>query len=155
MTWVFKPSVWQSGDGSTVTELPKPTPNVNIGDAWDMRTSKVPLADGLTFDGMSRNGTEIRVGGKFGLDTSGRFLDEENMFGRYETVRAKIDVSSDAEKYEFFFFHDTGSATYRKFKSCVTRSMDLSLGDADRIVFIYNVVIVAEDPVIYTTAPGA
>ena len=154
MTMIFKPSVWKTGDGA-VTEMPKPTPQVTIGDSWDSRQSKVPLADGITFDGLSRNGTEIRVSGQFGLDTSGTYLGEENMFARYETIRTKIDISADSDKYEFFLFHDTVEPLYRKFKSCVTRSLDLSLGDDDRIAFVYNLVIVAEDPVIYSTAPGA
>ena len=154
MTRVFKPSVWQTGDGSTVTELPKPIVDFSIADGWDIRKSKVPLADGETYDGHSINGPIIAVQGSIGRDTSGKYIDEETMFDRYLIIRSKLDISSSSEKYEFFIYHDVGSATYQKFKSCSTRSFELFLGDDDNKLFEYSLSVIAEDPVIYTTAPG-
>lgn len=155
MSWVFKPSVWQTGDGSTVTELPKPIVDFSIADGWDMRKSKVPLADGESYDGHSQNGAIISVQGSLGLDASGTYIGEQAMFQRYIVIRDKIDISAEGDKYEFFIFHDTVEPLYRKFKDCSTRSFEAFLGDDDHTLFEYNLIVIAEDPVIYTTAPGA
>ena len=74
------------------------------------------------------------------------------MFQELEELRARLDVTSAGDEYEFFLYHDAASATYRKLKSCTTIRFDYDL--SSKALFTYSIAIHAEDPAIYTAAPG-
>ena len=150
MAFVFKPAVY---DGSSLYELPRPIVSLRLQDAWDFEQFKVPLRDGDTAVGHSRDGVDIAIDGQIGTQQGELKASEEEMFQEIETLRSRIDVDSSADKYELFLYHDAASDVYRKFKSCSTVRFDVDL--SDKHLFTYSAVIHADDPVIYTTAPGA
>ena len=150
MAFTFKPAIY---DGVSLYELPRPILAVRIHDAWNFEQLKVPLADGDTLTGHSFQGTEISLDGQLGTQAGTLKASESDMFQEMETLRGVLDVSADAEKYEFFLYHEAASATYRKFKSCSTVRFNWDL--SNKTLFTYALLIHAEDPVIYTTAPGA
>jgi hypothetical protein len=149
MAFTFKPAVY---DGSTLYELPRPIVSIRVQDAWDFEQFKVPLAAGDTVVGHSRQGVDIAVEGQIGTQGGGLKITEADMFQEIETLRSRLDVTSSGDEYEFFLYHDTATATYRKFKSCSTIRFDYDLSNKN--LFTFSAAIHAEDPVIYTTAPG-
>lgn len=149
MTFTFKPAIYKN---SSLYELPRPVPVVRVRDAWEASRFKVPLGDGDTLVGHSRQGVDISVEGQIGSQSGTLKTSEGEMLQESETLRGTLDVTSGLEKFEFFLYHDVASATYRKFKSCSTVQFEIDLSDQN--LFTYSLVIHAEDPVLYTTAPG-
>lgn len=149
MTWVFKPSIYVA----SLTEFPKPVTSLVLNDRWDMDIHKVPLNAGQFTEGRTKNGVSINISGFVGKQAGTTKLTEEAMFGVLESLRTTLDTVT--SKFEFFVYHDTGTSTYRKFKDVVCQSFSCGLGDETRVPFSYSAELLAEDPVIYTTAPGA
>jgi len=150
MTFTFKPAIYQN---ASFYELPRPVPVVRMRDAWDAGRFKVPLADGDTLTGHSRQGVDISIEGQIGSQSGTLKISEGDMLQEAETLRDRLDVASDAEKFELFLYHDSASGTYRKFKTCSTVQFEIDLSNQN--LFTYSMVVHAEDPVLYTTAPGA
>jgi hypothetical protein len=149
MTFTFKPAIYKN---SVLYELPRPVPVVRMRDAWDAGRFKVPLADGDALVGHSRQGVEISIEGQIGSQSGTLKTSEGDILQAAELLRERLDVSSDAEKFELFLYHDTASGTYRKFKICSTVQFEIDLSNQN--LFTYSMVVHAEDPVLYTTAPG-
>jgi hypothetical protein len=154
MAFVWKPAIYKP-IGATTYFLPKPINMLKVGSGWDARESKIPLKDGETFTGHTLNSAKISIQGQFGKDAGGFLLSEEDMWTAWEELREAVNIDSDTNKYEFFIYHDGGSSTYRKLKLCCPVSCELQFGDEDCHLFGYQVEIRAEDPVIYSTGPGA
>lgn len=144
------PAVYRS---AATYELPLPVTLLKVRDSWDFERFKVPLADGDKRTGHSRKGVEITLHGQFGVSGGGFLADEDAMFTELNALRAALDVSPSAGKFEFFLTHDTSTPKYRKFKSCSTEWFEFDV--SHRHLFLYKAVIHADDPLIYTTAPGA
>ena len=149
MTFTFKPALY---DGSTLYELPRPVVAMRIKDQWDFERLKVPLSAGDSLVGHSLNGVDLAVDGQIVSQAGALLLSEQDMFSELQSLRSALDVSATDQKYEFFLYHDAASATYRKFKKCSTLRFEYDL--SDKRLFKYSVEVHAEDPVIYTTAPG-
>lgn len=154
----FNPATYKS---SQLYYLPKPIGGLIIRDSWDARESKVPLKDGAASNGQSQNAVQIDVQGQVGfkditddIESADKFLTEVEMFDAIRTMRGELDTD-DSTRFEFFVYHDSGSSTYRKFKNCWCRNLDFSVGNDVANLFTWNCSIIAEDPVIYTTAQGA
>lgn len=154
MAFVWKPAIYK---GSTLTWLPRPVDTVRLTTEWDNRESKVPLKDGISTTGHSLNGRVITIGGKTGKNESGFLCTDEDRMDELEAVLTLLDISADSEKFELFLYHDAGSGVYRKFKQCSPKSYGYAQGERqdERVHSPYELVIVAEDPVLYSTAPGA
>lgn len=152
MKW--KPAIYK---GSTLYELPRPVPALTIKDGWDMREAKVPLSDRTFVNGVSKNGVTIVVGGLIAIngETGVQLCAETDRLAAYVEMRSALDVSDDTERFEFFVCHDAGTSYYKKFKSCVCKELTVDLGDESRTDWPYTLTILAEDPVLYSTAPGA
>lgn len=149
----WKPAVYKD---STLTELPRPVLQLAVNDSWDMRESKVPLDDGISITGVSRNGVVIAVSGELAAQPEGTELGGElAMFDAWKSLRDVLNIDDDTEKFEFFIYHDATAGVYRKFKNCFCRSMGFDNGDNSRVPFPYSLEIVSEDPTVYTTAPGS
>ena len=110
MTFTFKPALYT---GSTFYELPRPITTLRIQDSWDFEQFKVPLADGDTLVGHSRQGIDMSVAGQLGTQAGGLKISEADMFQELEELRSYLDVTSGGDQYEFFLYHDTTTATYR------------------------------------------
>lgn len=151
MALVWKPAIYKS---STLTELPRPVHVLDILDQWDYQKSKVPKQDGETAAGHSRNARRIEVQGELGKHAGTPTISEADQLAAMALLDTAVDCSGE-DRYEFFFYHDTGSTTYRKFKSCYTDSMKWSLGDENRSPMSYTLTIIATDPALYPTGPGA
>ena len=145
----LKPSIYNN---SVLYELPLPVLTLRIRDAWDFERLKVPLADGNFLAGHSRQGAEISISGQIGLQAGVVKSTQAEMFAEIENLHTALEVPSSTEKYSFFLFHDVQAAFYRKYKTCTTVRFDYDLSNKN--LFMYSLVIHAEDPVIYTTAPG-
>jgi hypothetical protein len=149
MSFVWKPAVYDAGG---LYRLPRPVTSLSWQDSWDFDALKVLLAEGDELAGLSRGGIEIRLEGQIGSHDGDLQLTEQAMFTTLETLRNRLNASSDGAKYEFFLYHDDVSATYRKFKSASTGQLECDLSDVH--LFTYSVAIHADDPTLYTTAPG-
>lgn len=149
MPFTFKPAVY---DGSTLYELPRPVLAVRIQDAWDFKEFKVPLAAGDVLTGHSRQGVDISIEGQVGSQAGNLKTTEQEMFQELETLRGMLNVDSSNGKFSLFLYYDAISAIYRKFKNCSTSRFEYDLSDKN--LFTYSITIHADDPVIYTTAPG-
>lgn len=150
MSFVWKPALF---DASGLYLLPRPVTSLSWQDSWDFDPLKVLLAEGDELAGLSRGGIEIRIEGQIGSQDGSLKLTEQEMFTTLETLRSRVNASSDAAKYEFFIYHDDASSTYRKLKSATTVQFECDLSDVH--LFTYTVSIHADDPTLYTTAPGA
>lgn len=154
MAFVWKPAIYKD---STLTQLPRPISRVRLNLDWDRRESKVPLLDGLSTTGHSKNGRIITISGQFGWNADGPLCDEGDSLDEAEVLIGLLDIATDSEKFELFLYHDASSAVYRKFKQCSPVSFGDAHGDTqeERVAGPYELVILAEDPVLYTTAPGS
>lgn len=150
MAFTFKPAVFKN---ATLYELPRPVVAVRVQDAWDFEKFKVPLRDGDSYIGHSRDGIDISIEGQVGSRDGTLTVSEEAMFEELESLRDVLDVSGPDDRYDFFLYHDAATDTYRHFKQCSTVRFDYDLSDKN--LFTYSISIHAEDPVIYTTGPGA
>lgn len=145
-----RPAVYSGG---SLYELPVPVTALRVRDAWDFERLKVPLADGDTLSGHSQQGAEIVLEGKIASQGGEQKETEQEMFAELEQLRSVLDVNADGPKYSLFLVHDADAEYYRKFKSCSTVKFEFDL--SNRVLYAYSVVIHAEDPVIYATAPGS
>ena len=148
MAFTFKPAIYKD---ETLYELPRPVLSLRIQDAWDFEQFKVPLAAGDFTAGHSRGGVDISLEGQIGSQSGELRLTEEAMLDELESLRAALDVTAAGGKYVFFLYHDESSATYRHFKSCSTVRFDYDL--SRKPLFTYSLLIHAEDPTLYHTAP--
>ncbi len=149
MSFRFQPAI---DDGLNVYELPRPIDTVRVQDAWDFEALKVPLADGETLVGHSRNGVEVSIEGRLGSQAGTLLADEQAMFAELETLRSRLHVNDSASKYDLFLYYDPASGTYRKFKGCTTVRFDWDI--SEKSLFRYAVMIHTDDPTLYTTGPG-
>lgn len=115
----------------------------------------MPRVAGATSYGLALDTLPITIIGEFGKSASAVTDSEQEMWTELETLRTKLASADDSEKLELFIYHDTGSATYRKFKQVRPVSLQPSVGDSSRVIFGYQLVLMAENPAIYSTAPGS
>lgn len=146
----FKPATYRSG---TLYELPRPITSLRLQEAWDFDQLKVLLIDGDLLAGHSRQGIDINLEGQIALQAGALRLTEQEMFEELENLRQALHVGATDNRYEFFLYHDQLTATYRKLKSCSTIRLETDL--SNNHLFTYTAQLHAEDPNIYTTAPGA
>jgi len=149
MSFVFKPAIFRD---SILYELPRPVSLVKMTDIWDFERFKVPLSSGDSLLGQSLHGVEIILEGNLGSQGGTLKLTEQQMFDEIDTLRTKLDVTAATSLFEFFLYHDTSSATYRKFKKCSGLKFEWDL--SNEALFSFAAVIHASDTKIYTTAPG-
>ena len=150
MTFVFSPAIYRD---ATLWELPRPVSSMRIQESWDFERFKVPLADGDSHVGHSKQGVDISIEGQFGSQDGVTKLSEAEMFAVLESLRTKLDISADSEKFEFFLYYDISSGTYRKFRECSTVRLEYDLSSPH--LFAYSAIVHADDPTIFSTAPGA
>lgn len=155
--WVWNPAIYSNG---SMYFLPRPVLRFQVGDEWNVDRQKVPKKQGEQIVGHSKNAVKISVSGLFGVigprgtSEPELLISEGLMYPQYELLRARCDISSEATKFELFKYYDPYSGTYRKYKSVSVLNLSADLGDNDRITFPYSIDFIADDPVIYSTAPG-
>jgi hypothetical protein len=136
--------------------LPQPIIQLDPGWLWKQQEHKVPRVAGAVSYGLALESVPISITGELAKNASGITLTEQEMWTELETLRGKLAAADDAEKLELFVYHDaSGGGTYRKFKQVRPVSLQASIGDDRNVVFGYQLVLMAENPVIYTTAPGS
>jgi hypothetical protein len=143
----FKPAVYRS---PTLYELPRPIVALRVHDAWDFAQFKVPLADGDSLSGHSRQAAEITIEGQIGTQAGTLKPTEETMFDEIEQLRSVLHVDESAPPYDFYLYYDLATGTYRRFTDCSTVRFEADLSDPH--LFTYSVVIHAADPKLYNTA---
>ena len=149
MSLVFRPALYRGG---TLFELPRPITTLRVLDAWDFEQFKVPLAAGDRLYGHSRNGLDLSIEGSVGTRAGTLCATEEDMLAALSQLSEAFDITSDEDRYEFFLYHDQPSAAYRKYRSCATVRFEYDLSSPQ--LFTWSAVVHAEDPRLYTTAPG-
>jgi len=150
MAFVFQPGVYRN---SSLYRLPRPVSTLRVTEGWDFQQFKVPLKAGDVHVGHSKDGLNILIEGQFGSQDGSLKLNEEEMFAALESLRTALDVTSDADKFEFFTYYDASSTTYRKYKACSAIRLEYDLSSPH--LFTYSASLHADDPTIYSTAPGA
>ncbi len=137
-------------------QLPHPIKSLQINDKWDFKQMKIPLKDGISLAGHSYSGVRITASGDLAKDKAGTtVLTEILTFDAWSDFRSQMNRDSGDTPYEFFIYHDAGEPIYRKFKNVWPVNSSLGLGDDNNVVFVWSAEWVAEDTVVYTTAPGA
>lgn len=156
LAFQFKPAIWHSDYGAgAIYQLPQPVIQLDPGWVWKQSEHKVPRVSGSTSYGLSVDAMTITLAGELGKSASGAITTEQTMWTELETLRSKLAAADDTEKLEFFFYHDSVGGTYRKMKNVRPASLTASIGDDRRIIFGYQLVLVAENVAIYSTAPGS
>lgn len=140
---------------STFYPLPRPLPSVRVQLAWDHEKKKAIRKDGEQISGVSRNALEIQISGLLAIDTDTPRIYEEDMFALWSSLVTNMDVDNNTKFELFLYYRTTGTPYYRKFKRVSPASLTFDMGDQARVPFQYTATFLAEDPVIYTTAPGA
>ena len=152
MALQWRPMIYNA---TVLTPLPRPILSLDIIDKWDYQESKVPKRAGSRVAGHSRGPRRIEVVGELAIDDGTPAISEDDQIA----LLAKLDLAVDIEgqeRYEFFIYHKSTSPTsYRKFKSCYTDSLKVSLGDEHRSPMSYSLTILTENPTLYATAEGA
>lgn len=146
MSFTFRPAIVR---GETLYELPRPLPRLRLVDTWDSDRFKVPLRDGETRQGHSRNGVVITLSGDVLSHDGSLQLNEQSMFETLEDLRAALHVGGETERYRFYLYFDAETETYRHFRDCSTLKFEYDLSEPQR--FHYELQIHAEDPTLYTT----
>jgi len=144
MAFTFRPAIQRGGD---LYELPRPVTVLRILEGWDFEQLKVPLADGDFLAGHSRQGVTISLSGQFGAREGVLSATEEQMFEEWAELREQLDVTQNADKYEFFLYHDAGSGTYRSFRQCSTVRFECDM--SSKHLFEYSLIVHAEDPALH------
>jgi hypothetical protein len=142
---LFQPALWRP---PTLFDLPRPVTRLRIQDAWDIERFKVPLIDGDTLLGHSRNGVDVSLEGQIGSRDGSLLLDEPSMLAALEDLRATLDVNGDDDLYELVLYRDPDTDEVRSLRRCSTVRFEYDL--SDKQLFTYSIVIHASDPVIYT-----
>jgi len=138
--------------GATLYKFPRPVGRFRFSDAWDFDRFKVPLKDGESHVGHSRNGVRIVIEGQIAAQDGDAKQTEAEMFAEIETMRSHLNANATNGKFELFLFHDPATPFYRKFKDCSTIRFDLDL--STKTLFTYAVEIHSDDPTVYATAEG-
>ena len=141
---LWRPALWR---GDELYEFPRPVPRVRIHETWDAARFKVPLVDGDTLSGGSRNGVDITLTGQIVSETA----DPLALLTTLEELRAALHVTGDDAKAWLFLVHDVDEDTYRHFRGCSTVRFQYDL--VDGLAIAYEAVIHADDPTLYDTAP--
>jgi len=149
MPFEYKPAIYKNAQ---LYELPKPILSLKLQDSWNQEQFRVPLATGDVLVGHAQNGLTISVKGELHHTTGTPKAAELALFDDLETLRAALSTSSPDERYELLLYHDDNAELYRRLVSCATLHFQFDFADQHRMV--YGIEIHAEDPIIYTTAPG-
>jgi len=139
----WRPALWRRG---TLYEFPRPVPRVRIHESWDALRFKVPLHDGETWAGLSRNGLEIHLEGEITA------ADPLTLLLVLAELRAALHFTADDEKAWLFVYRDAEAEVYRHFRGCSTRRFAYDLCDTGAIR--YSAVLQADDPTLYSTGPA-
>ncbi len=139
MTFRCRPAIAR---GTDIFDLPRPVPSLRVQESWHSERFKVPLRDGDTLLGHSRNGVDITLQGQVASQAGALKLDEASMFETLEALRAALHVSADDAKYWFILYHDEATARFRHYRGCSTVRFEYDLSDEH--LFTYSAVIHAE-----------
>ena len=142
--FTFAPTIIR---GSTFFELPRPIVSLRLSDAWDFQRFKVPLRDGDTITGHSRNGSEIRLEGQIGSHAGQIQPDEAAMFATMEALRGSLHVASPADVFILSLYHDE-LGQHHYFQDCTTTRLELDL--SEKHLFNFSVQIHAANPSLQT-----
>jgi hypothetical protein len=141
---LWRPALWRNGE---LYEFPRPVPVVRIHETWDAARFKVPLVDGDTLTGGSRNGLEIELRGQIVTAAA----DPLALLSALVALRDALHITGDDAKAWLFLLHDAAAETYRHVRGCSTMRFEYHLVDGHAVH--YAAVLHADDPTIYDTAP--
>lgn len=144
----FRPALYRGG---TWYEFPPPTLTLRLAETWDAERFKIPLRDGDTLVGHSRNGVDIVIRGELGSAGNDPPLDEPALFALLDGLRTALHVSSDDDRFWFYLFRDESSDTFRHFRECSTLRFEYDLSDTRLVTWIAT--IHAADPTLYDALP--
>lgn len=124
-------------------ELPRPILSLRLADAWDYERFKVPLRDGDTLSGHSRNGTDIRIEGQIGTHAGQLRSNEQAMLETLESLRTALHVGSSSDTFILSLYHDD-LGEHRYLDECTTTRLDFDL--SEKHLFSFMVQIHAANP---------
>lgn len=175
MAFTFAPALWRSGSytppsGTTRTTsvngghlffLPQPITSCPIIDDFKGKVEEMAAkSGGNAMRGNRHAHKQISLTGLYGKHTAGTSsptITELDMFSLHMDLLEFLDPDEPSTSHELFLYYDSGTSTYRKYKTCYKSSLRTDVGDSDYAnkIFQMNLQLVILDPVMYTTAPGA
>jgi len=150
VTW--NPGIFKNG---VFSALPTPAKVLNLAIDWDVHKSKTPLADGILTTGHSLNAMRFSIAGALVKNAAKtKIFEDVDIVTAFENLKVLLNVDTDSDKYQTFILNDAPSETFRSFKSCYAENLVFGYGDNDRAEPTYSCDIVAENPNMFSTAPG-
>lgn len=149
----FKPALWKDGE-SDVIYIPRPI--LSGGPQWRWSTTKrtkVPGVSGERIDWPSWDGVNINFSGLLDQENGTLVADEAEMWDYVSRLNEYMNINDD-DRLELFLYYDPDTTTYVKFKNVIPQALNPEMGDQPGKLWGYSATWFAEDPVIYTTAPG-
>lgn len=128
--------------------LPRPIRSIRVQDRFDSARFKVPLRHGDFATGFSRGGVEILIEGDIAVQQEQLLLSEAEMLDEIKRLREMLTQTSDTDKY-LLYLGKTSEGNYSHwYQDCSTSRFECDLTNSH--LFSYQLVIHAEDPVLYT-----
>lgn len=164
MAVVYKPALWRTGAGAIGTTvnggqllmLPQPSSSFSWPITWKGETTTGPYQSGATgVYGQARATVPISINGEFGKQGTSATIDEADMWTACYNLQSFLDPPTPTTTFEVFLYYDVGTSTYVKFKKVRPLSFSTDQGDANWVIFPYQITMEALDASIYTTEPGA
>lgn len=160
----FSARIYRSDKSPTSLIIPQPVLECKISRVAKLKEHDVPLLKRALSFGLTTSSRIITVSGLSELNANtGSMVSarvEQTAYTSIESLDSYLDQYNlaDTGGLEFIYYHKSTATTYyRKFKNCLCLSFDFDLGDSATQDgwFPWSFVLVARDPVIYTTAPGS
>lgn len=146
MTLEFRPAIYRPGQ---LVEWPRPIPTLRLIETWDSDRFKVPLAQGDTTTGFSRNGTDLTLQGQVGQHHGTLQLTEAAMFATLAELRTALDVGGTQGQFWLLLYYDTQTNCYWHWRNCAATRLELDLSDSH--LFTYSAAVHADDPTWHCT----
>lgn len=156
--WVtaWNPALYSPGKPSDkLFLLPLPVPQVDITWPWRSTQHEPEGGRGGVTHGISQRPATIDITGQLCVQDGDFTVTQADMWSVVEGLRAFIATQSDANRLEFFIWHDSVASVYRKFKQVSVVNFTTNLGDDNARLWTYSLNLLADDPQLYNTAPGA
>jgi len=175
MAFTFAPALWRSGsytppsgtarttsvNGGQLFFLPQPITAFPIIDDFKGKVEEMTAkAGGNAVRGNRHAHKQISITGLYGkhtASTTSPTITELDMVNLHMDLLEFLDPTDPERYHELFVYYDSGTSTYRKYKSCYKTGLQTDVGDNDysNKIFRMNLQMIILDPVMYTTGPGA
>lgn len=155
MKHYYRPVLYRAAGSPTTFVLPAPVTDVDVSQPYKMDTREVPLKNGSYNYGFRRQARLITVSGGVDILENCEY-DDDSAYDVLIALDLFLNLNGTlGDRFEFFTVYDDETPKYVKYRSCVPKSFNYKIrDDRNDSMFTYNIVFEAEDPYVWTTAPG-